>query len=217
MGESSWMDWSQWDRKALSYSAFTCIQYYDIVIEVFTPLPFLKWKLICFRPSAWWGEHYWTSGICVRVWGPPAASSERCGSTGRWRLHAPVWHYYRTGVFQLEDEKRLSHQTLRTKSWIPRGQLEQLLRLSQCSRFSFLLLLFGGICSLRLSDSTFLSLRGHKRPQISLWRIYFVYRDIGLVLNNLKMYVFFILYTFFFSVGYLLCIWASVIALRLCI
>lgn len=36
------MDWAQWDREALSYSAFTHVQYYNIIIEVFTPLLFLK-------------------------------------------------------------------------------------------------------------------------------------------------------------------------------
>lgn len=196
MGQRGWMDWSQWDREALSYSAFTHIQYYNIIIEVFTPLLFLK--LIHLFPSI--SLVRWTlldlGNLC---------SSLRTSSCFLWE----TWQYWevktsRTSLALLSDrcvsargrEKAVPPwKTFRTKSWIPRGQLEQLLNLSQCSRFSFLFLLFGGICSLRLSDSTFLSLRGHKRPQIFLWRIYFVYRDIGLVLNNLKVYVFFILYT----------------------
>lgn len=53
--------------------------------------------------------------------------------------------------------------------------------------FSFL---FWRILSLKLSDSIFMNSRGHKRPQAFFHReVNFVYRDVYLVLNNLKMYV----------------------------
>lgn len=41
--------------------------------------------------SAWRGEHFRSSSVCVWVRGPPPASSSRCSSKGESKLHTPVW------------------------------------------------------------------------------------------------------------------------------
>lgn len=120
--------------------------------------------------SACRGDGFWTSGVCVWVWGPPAASSERCGFNGRWKLHTPIWLHCWTCVFQLEvlescavPEDAKAQDTNQFKTQTPGGQLEYIL---QFQRTPPLFLLFWGIWSLKLSDSLLMNLRGHKGPQV---------------------------------------------------
>lgn len=61
-----------------------------------------KCSCAVFCLSAWRGDGFWSSGVRVWVWGPAPASSDRCGSDGRRKLHASVWFHSRTCVFQLD-------------------------------------------------------------------------------------------------------------------
>lgn len=65
----------------------------------------VRWEIIfcsVSRLSAWRRDPFWTSGVCLWVWGPPSASSERRSADGRRQLHTPLWLHCWTCVFQLE-------------------------------------------------------------------------------------------------------------------
>lgn len=165
--------------------------------------------------SACTGDGFCTSGDCVWVWGPPAASSERCGVNGRWKLHTPVWLHCWTCVFHLEmlespySTRRLAgpgHKhvqntdTKRTTGIYP--------PLSEDTS-PFPLVLWGLISQVKWL--LLMNLRGHKGPQFFHREVNYVYRDINLVLNNLMFFIIYIQCLYFCYVFR-----ASPIAIPLC-
>lgn len=83
--------------------------------------------------SAWRGSRSrsrsWYSGVCVRVRGPAAASSEGRGGDGRRKLHAPLQIHVWTRVFQLKAAPSKNSWIQDKKTfWFgsPRGRFEDL-------------------------------------------------------------------------------------------
>lgn len=147
--------------------------------------------------SAHTGDGYCTSGVCLWVWGPPAASAERCGINGKWKLHTPVWLHRRTRMFQLEvlescavpGDSRLQDTNL-FKTQDAKWTSGMYCRLSEDASTSPLLL--GDlICQVR-----WLPINKFERAQGPLdffhREVNFVYRDIYLVLNNLMFSIIYI-------------------------
>ncbi len=173
-----------------------------------------------FCVSAWRGDRLWTSGVCVWVWGPPSASSERCSTNGRWKLHTPVWLHRWTRVFQLEVLESFA---------VPENSQvqEPLFKLKDTERTTGTSLPISEDATSFSSCFGGFDLSSWVTPYSWIWEcpqaffhgeVNFVYRDVYLVLNNLKMYVFYPSYSMFFSLfDFCYVFWASVIACPLCI